>query len=217
MTRLRTLSLVIVAALLLTACGGAGSGTSKSGGTAESNATAKLTATFPVYVNGVWSDKTVELTGTHGSVFVYEPTPKPGSSVKYVAYGIEMANYEFDPKKYDMPKKDGDVRITIYVIGDKDATTSTSLKAGHYDASQLSDGENIYGKASDMLVRYFEGGKVQEASINADYPKGTRAGFVKITSVSGDKLRGEVDLTMSEKGSLKGTFFAKLPEIKLYG
>jgi hypothetical protein len=38
MTRIRTVCLVIVTALLLTACGGAGSGTSKSGETPESNA-----------------------------------------------------------------------------------------------------------------------------------------------------------------------------------
>ncbi len=214
MTRIRALCLVIVAASLLTACGGAG--TSKSGGTAESNGPAKLTAKFPDYVNGEWIEVTQELTVTQGSVYALEITPKTGSSLKIVDYQIVASNYENDPLKYEPPKKEGDIKVTIQVLGDKDATLTTPPKAGTYEASQISDGENVYGKAWHILITYFEGGKIKSGSINADYPTGTRAGFVKITSVSGEKLRGEIDLTMSKKGSVKGTFFAKLPVVKSY-
>jgi hypothetical protein len=211
--KIRTLCLVI-AASLLTACGGASTGSS--GSLVESNGPAKLTATFPTYVNGAWKDVTQELVVTQGSVQVLEITPKTGSSLKVVDYKIVSSNYETDPLKFEFPKKEGDIKVTINVVGDKDATLTTPLKAGTYEASQLSDGENLFGKTWHILIQYFEGGKIQSAEIGADYPKGTRKGFVKINSVSADKLTGEIDLAMSEKGSVKGTFFAKLPQIKGY-
>jgi hypothetical protein len=213
---MKKLSALILASLLLAACGSAGSGVgpSNSGGTAESNGPARLTATFPDYENGVWKDVTQVLTVTQGSVQVFEITPKTGSALKAIDYVIVASNYETDPRKFEFPKKEGDIKISIHVLGDKDATLSTPLKTGTYEAFQLSEGENVYGKTWHILIQYFAAGKIQSASINADYPKGTRKGFVKIISVSGDMLRGEVDLTTSEKGSLKGSFFAKLPEIK---
>lgn len=145
MTRLGTLCLVIATASLLTACGGAGTSTSKSGGTAESNGPAKLTAKFPDYVNGEWKEVTQELTVTQGSVYVLEITPKTGSSLKVVDYKIVASNFENDPLKYEFPKKDGDIKVTIQVLGDKDASLTTPPKAATYEASQLSDGENVYG------------------------------------------------------------------------
>jgi|GEM_PF-3368402 len=214
MTKLRILWLAIGAVSLLTACGAASS--SKSGGTAESNAPAKLTATFPDYQNGAWIEVTQELNVTQGSLQVLEIAPKTGSALKVVDYKIVASNYETDPLKYEFPKKEGDIKVTIQVLGDKDATLTTPLKTGTYEASQLSDGENLYGKTWHILVQYFAGGKIQSASINADYPKGTRQGFVKINSVTADMLKGEIDLKMSEKGSVKGTFFAKLPAVKGY-
>lgn len=156
------------------------------------------------------------MTVTQGSVQVVEITPKTGSPLKVVDYKIVATNYEDDPLKYEFPKKEGDIKLIIQVLGDQGATLPTPLKTGTYQASQLSDGENVYGKTWHLLVQYFEGGKVQSASINADYPKGTRKGFVKINSVTVDKLTGEIDLAMSEKGSVKGTFFAKLPQVTGY-
>jgi hypothetical protein len=190
--------IVICASLLLTACGGAGIGTSSGPG--------KLTFKFKMMGN----DVTKELTVKQGSVFVNDIIPKSGSSVKIMDYFINLANYDFDAKASEAyPKKDGDVLIVIQVLGDKDATEKTPLKAGDYAASQAADGENVFGKAWHMQVRYFEEGKIKESYIDAVYPKGARKGSVKVNPISGDAFSGEVDIS-DDSGSLKGTFTGKL-------
>jgi hypothetical protein len=191
--------IVICASLLLTACGGAGTGTSSGPG--------KLTFKFKMMGN----DVTKELTVKQGSVFVNDIIPKTGSSVRVMDYFINLANYDFDSKKPSeaYPKKDGDILIVIQVLGDKDATEKTPIKAGNYPASQVADGENVFGKAWHMQVRYFEEGRIKESYIDASYPKGPRKGSVKVNPISGDALSGEVDMS-DDTGSLKGTFTGKL-------
>lgn len=195
----RILLIALFASLLLAACGGAGTGTSSGPG--------KLTFTF----KSMGKDVTKEFTVKQGSVFVNDIIPKSGSSVRIMDYFINLANYDFDPKKASeaYPKKDGDILIAIQVLGDKDATEKTPLKAGDYQASQTADGENVFGKAWHMQVRYFEEGKIKESYIDAVYPKGTRKGSVKINPISGDVFSGDVDMS-DDSGSLKGTFTGKL-------
>lgn len=197
--KFRILLIAMCASLLLAGCGGAGIGTSSGPG--------KLTFKF----KSMGKDVTKELTVKQGSVFVNDIIPKSGSSVKIMDYFITLANYDFDSTKmYEAyPKKDGDVLIVVQVLGDKAATEKTPLKAGEYPASQAADGENVFGKAWHMQIRYFEEGKIKETYIDAVYPKGTRKGSVKVNPISGDAFSGEVDMS-DDIGSLKGTFNGKL-------
>lgn len=195
----KAILIAVCVSLLLTACGGAGIGTSSAPG--------KLSFKFKMMGN----DVTKELTVKQGSVFVNDIIPKQGSAVRLMDYFVNLANYDFDPKKASeaYPKKDGDILIVIQVLGDKDATEKTPIKAGDYPASQAADGENVFGKAWHMQVRYFEEGRIKESYIDASYPKGTRRGSVKINPISGDAFSGEVDIS-DDNGSLKGTFTGKL-------
>jgi hypothetical protein len=198
--RMKSLLIALGASLLLTACGGAGIGTSSGPG--------KLTFKFKMMGN----DVTKELTVKQGSVFVNDIIPKPGSSVRPMDYQINLANYDFPQKSSEAyPKKDGDILIVIQVLGDKDATEKTPIKAGDYPASQAADGENVFGKAWHMQIRYFEEGRIKESYIDASYPKGTRKGSVKVNPISGDAFSGEVDIS-DDNGSLKGTFTGKLDQ-----
>lgn len=198
--KMRSLLIVICASLLLTACGGAGIGTGGGPG--------KLTFKFKMIGN----DVTKELAVKQGSVFVNDIVPKQGSSLRPMDYFINLANYDFPQKASEAyPKKDGDILIVIQVLGDKDATEKTPLKAGDYPASQAADGENVFGKAWHMQIRYFDEGRIKESYIDASYPKGTRKGSVKINPIAGDALSGEVDIS-DDNGSLKGTFTGKLDQ-----
>jgi hypothetical protein len=197
--KMKAFLIAICAGLLLTACGGAGSGTGSGPG--------KLTFKF----KSMGNDVTKEITVKQGTVFVNDIIPKSGSSVKIMDYFINLANYDLDPQKQSeaYPKKDGDILVVIQVLGDKDATEKTPLKAGDYPAALPADGENVFGKAWHMQIRYFEEGKIKETYIDATYPKGTRKGSVKVNPISGDAFSGEVDIS-DDFGSLKGTFTGKL-------
>jgi hypothetical protein len=205
MTRIRALVLVVAAASLLTACGGAGTG--RSGG--ESNGPGKLTAKFDM----TGKEVTRELIPKSGAVNAFSIIPKSGSSVNIIDYQINLANYDLDPQTLSAgyPKKDGDLRIDIQVLGDKDATEKTPIKAGTYPANLPADGENVYGKAWHVIIRYFEDGKIKDSGLNAAYPRGARKGFVKINSISGGVLTGEIDLS-DDHASIKGTFSAKVDQ-----
>jgi hypothetical protein len=198
---MKNLVMISIFALFLTACGGAGLSTS--------TAPAKLNVKFPMMGKDVVKD--VDLKDGVVTTRTIKPTDK--STLDIPTYEIHLANFEIDSAKLSdaFPKKDGDVRVTIQILGDKDATDKTPVKEGTYNASQVADGENVYGKAWHVLIRYFEEGKVKETSLTANYPKGARKGQVKINSVKDGKLSGEIDMS-DDQISVKGVFNAVLPK-----
>lgn len=105
------------------------------------------------------------------------------------------------------PKSDKDAALKFEVITEKDQP----LKVGTYPAANPSDEANIIGKTRSVYVRYMLNGKPKSGSSTADYPHGTRKGMVKIDSINGDMVTGEIDIS-DDATSFKGTFSAQIAQ-----
>ncbi len=199
---MKNLLFIAITALFLTACGGGA-------GILTSTAPGKLNLKFPMVGKDIVKD--VDLKDGAVSTRTIKPTDK--STLQIPTYEINLANFEIDGAKISdaFPKKDGDVRVTIQILGDKDSTEKSPVKEGTYNASQVADGENVYGKAWHVIIRYFEEGKIKDTTLSANYPQGARKGQVKINSVKDGKLSGEIDLS-DDKVSVKGIFNEVLPK-----
>lgn len=210
MTRIRTLSLVIVAASLLMACGGAGTNTGTSSGTTSS------TSAFVVKIDG--KDVPVEIKSGWEAGSEYSEFSGPGGKVtlKTGLQEIALRNYEYDPKKnYGAIKMDdekltapGQIRVVITLWDEKGTTDkNTPIKPATY-ASDHKDSMSL----SAVTVQFFGEGKDEVKGLS--FSGGTlNKGEVKITSVTGGTVTGEIDVsgTSGEKDfSVKGTFTAKI-------
>lgn len=138
---------------------------------------------------------------------VITPLPITLDGKPIVRYIIDVADFEFDPKSSSAkPKDDSQTSIEISLFGDEGDTAETPLKVKTFELSSpgaKADGK--YGKVSNVLVGVFKNGKVEETSLTYN-AKGT----VKINSVSGDTVTGEVDLTQDDGAKIKGNFTAQM-------
>ncbi len=193
---MRTLLLVIGVSLLLSACGGAGLGTSapkldiKAGGK-DSTLTVKSGA-----VN-------------YGNVISTSPG-KP--NIQTFAHTIYIANYELDTSDIGWMRKPltapEQMRLDIQLTGEEATKDDSPFKVGTYSAKA-----DKFNTVRFVRLNAFADGKQTETDFVTGFSDGKMDGEVKITSVTADAVSGEVNLTAGDK-SIKGTFTAKLPKPK---
>ncbi len=121
------------------------------------------------------------------------------------SYRVYAANYDLDAGNFaltlDKPlASDDQVRVVFSLVGDQGGNEKTAAKAGTYSAKA-----DKFMKVEDALIVSRKGG----ADTKTWLERSTLTGDAKVTSVSGDTITGEVDLT-SGAMSIKGPFTAKI-------
>jgi len=199
---MKTLYLIIGLSLFLTACGGSGTGTG-------------VTASAPkldVKVGGKATTLDVKSGVVNPSEMVSTAPGKP--DLKTSAHTIYIANYEMDatsPGWMNKPMTAPDqMRVDIQLTGEDGTTKDSPFKVGTYAAQA----DKISG-VRVVNIRSFADGKQTDSRFDSLMGNKDKkaAGEVKITSVTGDTVSGEIDLTEGDK-SIKGAFTAKLPAAK---
>lgn len=195
-----------IIACCFTGCGGAASNSTASA--AKPAFTGKLTSNLklpnsPEFIN--------EFDVKQGMLMAWKAdTFMKDAKVNGTTHEFYITNYEFKHGGMEgerLPKSDKDAALKFEVITEK----GQPLKVGTYPAANPSDGANIIGKTRSVYVRYMLDGKPKSGSSTADYPHGTRKGMVKIDSINGDMVTGEIDIS-DDANSFKGTFSAQIAQ-----
>ena len=195
MTKLNAL---ILASLLLTACGGGG---------ANSGASAPK---LDVKVGGKDSTLNVKSgAANYGNVISTAPG-KP--NIQTSAHTIYIASYELDTTTPGWMRKPlttpDQIRVDIQLTGEEGTNTDTPFKVGTYSARA----DKFNGVRFAQIITFADG-KQTETRFDTLFSDSKVDGEVKITSVTADTVSGEVNLTDGDK-SIKGNFTAKLPKAK---
>lgn len=186
--------LMIVLSLLLTACGGSGTiGTSSGAG--------KLSMQFkPTTVSKLDMKKDFEAKKGLVSPLAINVDSKP-----IIRYMIDLTDFD-EANPSSKPKADNQTLVTIALFGKSGDTADTPLRTGTFElAPQYAKVDDKYDRISNVYGNVFKDGKTEEYS----FTNGAK-GTVKINSVSGDTVSGEVDLTQENGGSIKGNFTAQM-------
>jgi hypothetical protein len=193
---MKRLLVLIGASLLLSACGGAGLGTS--------------TPKLDVKVGG--KDSTLNVKSgavSFGNVISTAPG-KP--NIQTFAHTIYIANYELDtttPGWMRNPLTGPDqMRVDLQLTGEEGTKDDSPFKVATYSAKA-----DKFNSVRFVRINAFADGKQTETDFDTSFSKEKVSGEVKITSVTADTVSGEVNLTEGDK-SIKGTFTAKLPKAK---
>jgi hypothetical protein len=183
-----TLSLVAIACVLfLSGCskGAGGSGLHvKSAATGEKDVAVKSSYAFAV---------TKTFTDTSNKITMAS------------AYNVDAANYDLDATNFAMTldkplTSDDQVRVMFTLVGDQGTDGKSAPKAGTYSAKA-----DKFMKVETVGIVSRKGGADNKVWLE----RGTVSGEVKVTSVSGDTMSGDIDLTSGET-SIKGSFTAKI-------
>ena len=121
------------------------------------------------------------------------------------AHEVFVANYDLDAANFGATLKkpmtsDDDVRVTFSLIGDQGGNEKSPIKTGDYSAKA-----DKFMKVESVGIVTRKGG--QDNTLWLD--RSALTGNVKVTSVSGDTITGEADLTSGDS-SVKGPFTAKI-------
>jgi hypothetical protein len=193
---MKKLLLLIGTTLLLTACGGLGS--SKSG------LAVKLDGKdVPLEVKSSWQ---------MNKDFTDYSDPKKATTalhwfaIRNYAYDKPNGTIIFDNEKLKEP---GQVLVFISLYGEKATTDEkTPVKVASYP------GDGKYSTSLSTVTVYFFGeGKDNVVSLSLGPGSPDAKGEVKITSVTGDTVIGEIDASGKANGkevSVKGPFTAKI-------
>ena len=132
-------------------------------------------------------------------------TDATGKMTTAASYNVYAANYDLDSSFFAQTinkpmTSDDNVRVTFSLVGDEGGTEKTALKAGTYAAKA-----DKFMKVESVGIVSRKGGTEDKGWIE----RSTLTGDVKVTSVSGDTITGEVDLTSGDT-SIKGSFTAKI-------
>jgi hypothetical protein len=128
-----------------------------------------------------------------------------GKMTTAASYNVYAANYDLDGSFFAQTinkpmSSDDNLRVTFSLVGDEGGNEKTALKAGTYSAKA-----DKFMKAESVGIFSRKGGADNTVWLD----RGTVTGEVKVASVSGDTINGEVDLT-SGATSIKGSFIAKI-------
>lgn len=191
---MRKILLILCASVFFAACGGA-AGTGSSG-------LGKFSMDFKTLNTKTDVKKDFEV--KKGLVTPLAITLDSKPIVRYI---IDVTDFDFDNNSSSAkPKDDKQTAIEISLFGDSGDTVDSPLKVKTFELSASSAKvDEKYGKVSNVIVKVFKDGKVEETSLTYN-AKGT----VKINSVSGDTVSGEVDITQDTGGKLKGNFTAQM-------
>jgi len=132
-------------------------------------------------------------------------TDEAGKMTTAASYRVYAANYELDSNNFaitmDKPlASTNQLRIVLSLVGAEGSTEKTAPSAGTYSAKS-----DRYMKVEDVAIIFRKG----NADTRLWLERGSLNGEVKVTSVTGDEVNGEIDLTSGE-ASVKGPFRAKI-------
>ena len=121
------------------------------------------------------------------------------------SYRVYAANYDLDGGNFALTLNkpltaDDQVRVVFSLVGDQGGNEKTAAKAGTYSAKA-----DKFMKVEDVAIVSRKAG----TDNTGWFDRSTLTGDAKVTSVSGDTISGEVDLT-SGAMSIKGPFTAKI-------
>lgn len=123
-----------------------------------------------------------------------------------IRYMIDLTDFEYDANSSSNPKDEKQTLVTISLFGKSGDTADTPLRTGTFELyPQYAKVDQKYDRISNVTAAVFKDGKTEEYSFTAN-AKGT----IKINSVSGDTVTGEVYLTQENGGSIKGNFTAQI-------
>lgn len=183
-----TLSLVALACVLfLSGCSKGAGGNSlhvKSAATGEKDVAAKSAYAFAV---------TKSFTDTNNKITMAS------------AYNVDVANYDLDATNFAMTldkplTSDDQVRVMFTLVGDQGTDGKSAPKAGTYSAKA-----DKFMKVETVGIVSRKGGTDSKVWLD----RSTLTGNVKVTSVSGDTMSGDIDVSAGET-SIKGSFTAKI-------
>ncbi|MFT3743162.1 MAG: hypothetical protein QM785_02605 [Pyrinomonadaceae bacterium] len=186
---MKKLIVITMCSLFISACGGAGGGSSlsiKAGG-----------ADVPMSVKSSGSDK---------SVFTY--TPGPGQQpITATSFSAMFGNYEMDTTNFATMKKKlasaDQARVSFSFYGESGSGLKDEVKPGTYKV----DKEGRFMSVSTVTVTTFADGKDKETYF--DLRAADAKGEIKITSVTADAVSGSIDVSQGDN-SVKGNFTAKV-------
>src|SRR4030081_1311867 len=121
------------------------------------------------------------------------------------SYRVYAANYDLDGGNFALTLNkpltaDDQVRVVFSLVGDQGGNEKTAAKAGTYSAKA-----DKFMKVEDVAIVARKAG----TDNTGWFDRSTLTGDAKVTSVSGDTITGEVDLS-SGAISIKGPFTAKI-------
>lgn len=179
-------TLLIAVAVSLTGCGKAGPGS--------------MTLKWP----GMAS-KEMPVKSAYAYAVTKTFTDTAGKITTAATYQVFAANYDLDSANFGQTlnkpmTSDDNVRVTFSLVSDSGGTKKTAAKAGDYSAKA-----DKFMKAETAGIVTRKGGK--DSTLWLD--RSALTGNVKVTSVLGDTVTGEVDLTNGES-AIKGPFTAKI-------
>ena len=132
-----------------------------------------------------------------------------GNSSKSSSYFICVADYEIDMSQgaisIGAPVKEADnAKVCFSLDGEENGDDKTPLKEGTFAPAKSMKSGPSYNSLSNASIRVLEDGKEKKHFFNI----AKTTGDLKITSVSGDTVYGEANLSDGER-EIKGTFSAK--------
>lgn len=187
--------LIIVLSFLLAACGGT------TGTPGTSSGAGKLSIQFkPTTISKLDMKKDFEAKKGLVSPLAINVDAKP-----IIRYMIDLTDFD-EANPSSKPKADNQMLVTIALFGKSGDTAETPLRTGTFElAPQYAKVDEKYDRISNVYGNVFKDGKNEEYSFTTG-GKGT----VKINSVSGDTVSGEIDITQENGGSIKGNFTAQM-------
>lgn len=197
---MKKLILILSAALIFTACGGTGTSSGTNAGTATKNdaASTKFTAkvgemdySFEIKDAVIWNSSLEGLDEAHKNMIETK-------------HSIILGSYDFggEPAR-TVPA--GQYKVVVGITGDWIAKGSEIIvKPGTYIT-----GKNGAMTVADNNIVFIENGKEIQ-----NYKTYGFIGEVKITSVEGETVKGEIDIKTDTQQS-KGSFTAKIYKPKM--
>jgi hypothetical protein len=132
-------------------------------------------------------------------------TDATGKVTTAPSYRVYAANYDLDAAGFAMTldkplTSDDRLRVVFSLVGGQGGNEKTPLKAATYSAKA-----DKFMKVEDVGIVSRKGGADSKVWLD----RGTLSGEVKVTSVSGDTISCDVDLSAGET-SIKGSFTTKI-------
>lgn len=191
---MRKMILISIIAIFLSACGGAGVGSSSS--------------KINIKVGGKDSTMEVKSGGVYYGNVISTSPGKP--SIQTFSHSIYLANYEMDTTNAATMKKaltaPEQIRLLIGLQGEEGTKTDSPFKVGTYTLKA-----ERFNKVSVVMITTFADGKEKTDDFDTMSSMSKAEGEVKITAVTADSVSGEINVTEGDK-TIKGTFTAKLPK-----
>jgi hypothetical protein len=139
-----------------------------------------------------------------------QPSEQTASDPKnaHAKYRFALANYDLNASPGETSKtlsNPGDVRVHFILIGPAGSNKETPLAPGTYATE---GGWPKFDNSQYAIISVADGKQV--VAMGQDLPDKETTGMVKIASVEGDTIKGEIDIKTADKHAMKGSFTAKL-------